>query len=209
MKQDSLEIVSVAIDELKPADYNPRHLDEHDRVEIKKSLEKYGFVDAVTVNKHEGRENIIIGGHQRVKVAKEDLGYTHVPCVYVDLDFDDEKELNIRLNKNGGKFDEELLKKFFDKDFLLHVGFKKSELSFYLDEFEKKFNAITNKNCEMPIVPMFSEKYDALIIISTNVVDTTFLKTTFNVEKSQSYKCSRTGEAMVVTVEHIKAALGI
>lgn len=209
MKQEKIEVVMVPIEKLKPAEYNPRHLEEHDRVEIKKSLEKYGFVDAVTVNKHEGRENVIIGGHQRVTVAKEELGYTEVPCIFVDLELDDEKELNLRLNRNGGKFDNELLKKYFDKDFLLGVGFKKNELGFFLNEFEQKFNSITNKNCEMPIVPKFSEKYDALIIISDNVIDTTFLKSTFNVEKSKSYKNTRMGEAMVLTVEHVKKALGI
>ena len=59
----------------------------------------------------------------------------------------------------------------------------------------------------MPLVPKFSEKYDCVIIISTNTIDTTFLETTLKIDKAKSYKNTRTGKAMVIDVEHFKQAL--
>lgn len=204
--QRVFEVHMVPIDKLKPAEYNPRKLEEFDRKEIKKSLEKYGFVENTIVNMHEGREYTIIGGHQRIEIAKN-LGFTEVPCVFMDLDLDGEKELNVRLNKNGGKFDNDLLRKYFDKEFLLNSGFKEKELDFFLSKFEEKFNSYSNKNCEMPIVPKFSEEYDAVIIISRNSIDSIYLKTLFNIEREKCYKCSRVGEAMIIDVNHLRNAL--
>ena len=70
---------------------------------------------------------MVIGGHFRLKVAK-DLGYTEIPVVYVDIpDIEKEKELNIRLNKNLGEWDYELLANF-DESILTDIGFMSEEL---------------------------------------------------------------------------------
>ena len=207
-KTEKLEVHYMNIDELIPADYNPRGTTEQDRRDIMTSLKTFGFVDPVIVNRHPDRMNVIVGGHQRVMVAKEELGITEVPCVWVELDLEQEKELNVRLNKNTGRWDLDKLQQFFTKEWLINVGFKEQELSFFQDEFQKKFNKITNQNCDMPLIPKFSEKYDAVIIISTNTIDTTFLETALKIDKAQSYKNTRTGKAMVIDVEHFKKALG-
>jgi len=133
MKTQNLNIVYVDIDKLKFAEYNPRKADKKQCEQLKKSLEKFGFVDPVIVNSAPERENIIIGGHFRVKVAK-DLGIDKVPVVYIDVpDIEKEKELNIRLNKNTGEWDWDLLANF-DIDFLKDIGFKDSELSKFTDD---------------------------------------------------------------------------
>lgn len=203
-----MKVEYVSIDTLIPADYNPRRITEADRKDIKASLEKFGFAEPVIVNRHPDRMNVIVGGHQRVTVAKEELGYTEVPCVFVSLTLKQEKELNVRLNKNQGRWDFDALQKFFDKDWLKDVGFVDNELSFWVSDFQKKFESITNKNCDMPIVPKFSEKYDCVVIISNNATDTSFLKTALGIQKCQSYKNTRTGEGMVITVEQLKKAMG-
>lgn len=203
-----MKVEYVSIDKLIPADYNPRRITETDRKDIKASLERFGFAEPVIVNRHPDRMNVIVGGHQRVTVAKEELGYTEVPCVFVNLTLKQEKELNVRLNKNQGRWDFDALQKFFDKDWLKEVGFVDSELSFWVSDFQKKFESITNKNCDLPIVPKFSEKYDCVVIISDNATDTSFLKTALGIQKCQSYKNTRTGEGMVITVEQLKKAMG-
>ena len=205
---NKLEVVYMNVDELIPAEYNPRRMSEEDRQTIKASLRKFGFVDPVIVNRNEKIFNIIVGGHQRVTVAKDELGLEEVPCVFVDLDYEHERELNVRLNKNQGRWDIDKLQQYFDAEWLKGVGFKDNELTFFQSEFEKKFNSITNANCDMPIVPKFSEKYDAVIIVSKNTIDTTFLETALKIGKEQSYKNTRTGKAMVIDVEHFKRALG-
>lgn len=115
--------------------------------------------------------------------------------------------MNVRLNKNTGRFDDEKLQLHFTKDFLKEIGFKEDDLNFYQSEFEKKLDKYNDKNCEMPLVPKFSEKYDAIIIVSENSIDTTFLKTALKIDKAKSYKNQRTGEAMIISVEHFKNAI--
>ncbi|MFA6109798.1 MAG: hypothetical protein WDA75_13615, partial [Candidatus Latescibacterota bacterium] len=46
----------------------------------------------------------------------------------VNLPIDEERELNIRLNKNNGEWDKELLQEHFDVKELIHWGFTKKEL---------------------------------------------------------------------------------
>ncbi len=60
-------------------------------------------------------------------MAKE-LGIEQVPVVYVNIpDLEKEKELNIRLNKNVGEFNWDLLATF-DESFLSDIGFSSEEL---------------------------------------------------------------------------------
>lgn len=123
-----MEVVNVKIEWLNEAEYNPRVLSDKQKEDIKKSIEQFGFVNPLVVNKRVGRANVLVGGHQRLKVAKE-LGYTEVPVVYVDLDKEKEKELNVRLNKNTGDWDLEVLGQEFNKLELKDWGFDDEELS--------------------------------------------------------------------------------
>jgi DNA modification methylase len=129
-----VDIIKKKIKDLKPADYNPRKINDDDFEQLKKSLEKFEAVEPAIINSFEGRENIIVGGHQRIKAAKS-LGWKEFPCVMVNLDLDQEKELNVRLNKNTGEFDFDILKEEFQKDDLLEFGFSDDEL-FIFDEVE-------------------------------------------------------------------------
>lgn len=134
MDKQSIKIqtVEVPINELISADYNPRKHDEVATEQLKQSIKRFGLVDPVIVNSAPNRKNIIIGGHFRWEVAKE-LGYEIIPAVYVDIpDLAKEKELNLRLNKNTGEFDWDLLARF-DESFLANVGFSSSELDGIFD----------------------------------------------------------------------------
>lgn len=88
---------------LKPAPYNPRKDLKPDDLEyrkIQKSINEFGLVDPLVVNK----DHTIISGHQRFKVLV-DAGFDKVPCSMVDLDKTKEKALNIALNKITGDWD--------------------------------------------------------------------------------------------------------
>jgi DNA modification methylase len=122
-----MKIIEFEIKKLIKAEYNPRKLSTEQYESIKSSLLRFGMVDPVIVNSNPERENIIIGGHQRVKVWS-DLGHKTIPCYFIDLTLDKEKELNVRLNKNTGEFDIDLLNSFFEKDELLDWGFQDFEL---------------------------------------------------------------------------------
>ena len=118
------------------AEYNPRQLTKDQYAQLKDSLTRFGLVDPLIVNKHKSRKNILVGGHQRLKIAKE-MGMDKIPCVEVDLPLDQEKELNIRLNKNVGEWDYDSLANYFDVSELMEWGFSNDELQFYEDEPEQ------------------------------------------------------------------------
>lgn len=119
------------ISDLNPAEYNPRKRlkpgdDEYES--LKRSIEVFGYVDPIIVN----ADGTVIGGHQRLGVLI-DLGYTEVDVAVVDLNKNDEKALNIALNKIAGDWDNEklalLLSELDVEGYLLeNTGFKQDEL---------------------------------------------------------------------------------
>lgn len=138
-KEDRISIVYVPIGQLKPAEYNPRKADEKQHANLKASIERFGLKDPIIVNSASNRKNVIIGGHFRVRVA-QDIGIKDVPVVYVNIpDLEREKELNVRLNRNTGDFDFDLLADF-DQDMLKDIGFDSKELDsiFQLTNDEKE-----------------------------------------------------------------------
>ena len=135
-----MKVVQVPINQLKPAEYNPRKADKRQFNDLKASLGEYGFVEPIVVNKAKDRLDTIIGGHFRVAVAKT-MGIKEVPVVYVDIpDIEKEKELNLRLNKNLGEWDWDELANF-DKSLLEEVGFLSEELDKFIKVDEDDFDA--------------------------------------------------------------------
>jgi len=102
-----MQIEKLPINQLIPADYNPRkdlQPGDEEYEKIKRSVQEFGYVDPIIVN----RDGTIIGGHQRWKVLR-DLGYSEVDCVVVEIEKTREKALNIALNKISGDWDDEKL----------------------------------------------------------------------------------------------------
>lgn len=99
-----MNIEKRSIADLKPAEYNPRKAltpEDAEYQKIKRSIETFGYIDPIIIN----MDGTIIGGHQRYTVLT-DLGYTEVDVVVVDLSKEDEKALNVALNKISGEWDE-------------------------------------------------------------------------------------------------------
>lgn len=132
-KTGKMKTVYYPIGKLIEAEYNPRQLTKEQYHNLKDSMSRFGIVDPLIVNTHKDRKNILVGGHQRLRVAR-DLGLKDIPCVEVDLNPDKEKELNIRLNKNVGEWDFDALANYFDVGELTEWGFTDDELQFYEDE---------------------------------------------------------------------------
>lgn len=127
MSRENLAITEVPTAELRAAEYNPRRHTKEQSEQLKESIRRFGLVDPIIANSAEGRKGVVIGGHFRLEMAKE-LGFETVPVVYIKIpDVEKEKELNIRLNKNTGEFDLDLLAEF-DEAFLTDIGFDSEEL---------------------------------------------------------------------------------
>lgn len=127
-----LNVELVKASKLEAAAYNPRKWSDEAIAGLTASIKQFGLVDPILVNGAENRRNVVIGGHFRLKVAK-DLGYKEVPVVYISIpDEAKEKELNLRLNRNLGDWDYELLAEF-DEALLTDVGFDSEELDEIFD----------------------------------------------------------------------------
>ena len=100
-----MNLQRISVDRLKPAKYNPRKdLKPGDPAyeKIKRSLHDFGYVDPVIWNEVTGN---IVGGHQRYKVLVAE-GATEIDCVVVHIkNPQDEKALNIALNKAVGEWE--------------------------------------------------------------------------------------------------------
>lgn len=128
-----MNVLNVPTSDLRPAKYNPRSWSKKATSDLKDSIEKFGLVDPIICNSAPNRKNIVIGGHFRLHVAKL-LGYKEIPVVYINIsDIEKEKELNLRLNKNTGDWDFDVLKDF-NLDVLLDVGFDSKSLSSIWDD---------------------------------------------------------------------------
>ena len=145
-----MNIEKIEINKLKAATYNPRQISTKQYKDLKESITKFGLVDPIIVNEY-FTENyyVVIGGHQRLKICKE-LGYKDIGCIILNLNKEQERELNIRLNKNTGDFDMDILANEFDIEELTDWGFKHIDLDVNIDK-------ITEGNTEDDHIPEVKE----------------------------------------------------
>jgi ParB-like chromosome segregation protein Spo0J len=136
-----VEFKKLQIDNLVPAEYNPRKKlkpGDSEFEKIKNSINEFGYVDPVIVNK----DLTVIGGHQRVSVLKT-LGFKEIDCIVIDIDKTKEKALNIALNKISGEWNKELLVELI-KD-LQSLNYDISTTGFEPPEIDELFNELHDK----------------------------------------------------------------
>ena len=187
-----MEIVNIKINDLIAAEYNPRQLTKDQYKHLSDSVKRFGLVDPIIVNKNKDRKNIVVGGHQRIRVAK-DLKINDIPCVEVDLDYDKERELNVRLNKNMGEFDYDVLANMFDMDELIDWGFEEKDILGNIKEEEIK--------AEVEISPELFERHDYLLFYVDNDFDWQVLNEIFELKtvKSTNTKMGSKGIGRVLS----------
>ena len=125
-----MEIKRIPLNQINPAKYNPRKdlkPGDAEYEKLKKSIDEFDLVEPLVMNK---RGNVLISGHQRLKILLE-RGDTETEVSVVDLPPDREKALNITLNKIAGQWDlpklSELLKNL-DDDLKDITGFDAEEI---------------------------------------------------------------------------------
>lgn len=129
----NIRIENKNINDLFSAVYNPRvalqpGMDEYEK--LKRSIETFGLVEPIVFNERTGT---VVGGHQRITVLK-DLGWTEVPVSVVDLSKEEEKALNVALNKIDGSWDNFKLKELLEE--LDDGSFDVTLTGFDMDEIE-------------------------------------------------------------------------
>jgi hypothetical protein len=127
MTQITWTLREFKISELTDYAKNPRSLTKKQFDQLKASLDKFGMIDKPIVNADAA--HTLIGGHQRVKVLRAERAAS-VECWYPSRELDDKEveELNIRLNKNTGAWDFDILANQFEVPDLIEWGFEPFEL---------------------------------------------------------------------------------
>ena len=134
-----MEILSIKVDEINPAQYNPRKdlkPGDPEYEKLKKSILEFDMVEPLVWNKQTSN---LVGGHQRLKILKE-LGIDKVEVSVVDLSPVKEKALNIALNKIQGDWDlpklKDLLEELDTGEFDIEVtGFDDKEIEDLMTQF--------------------------------------------------------------------------
>ncbi|MEW4368613.1 ParB N-terminal domain-containing protein [Paenibacillus kandeliae] len=104
-----MEIITLSIDQINAAAYNPRidlQPGDSEYEKLKRSIAEFGYIDPIIWNRRTGN---MVGGHQRYKIMVHEIGAAELPVSVVDLDEQQERILNITLNKVGGGWDEQKL----------------------------------------------------------------------------------------------------
>lgn len=146
------------IADLFPAEYNPRKQlrpgdDDYER--LKRSIQTFGYVDPIIINS----DGTVIGGHQRLTVL-QDLGYTEADVAVVSLNKNDEKALNVALNKISGEWDEEKLAQIFldlqfdDYDSTV-TGYERDEIADILSDIVEEESEEAEKYSQKIDTPIY------------------------------------------------------
>ena len=101
----------MALERLKPADYNPRAVSAASLGRLTMSLAEFGNLQPITWNSRTGR---IVAGHQRLNCLKA-MGHTHTEVWVVDLSIEQELAANLALNNYAGRFDQSAVRRNLDK----------------------------------------------------------------------------------------------
>ena len=125
IKMIEWKLVTRKIEDLQKHPKNPRVLTKDQSNQLKKSIDKFGLIDKPVIN----LDNMIIGGHQRIQVLMQE-GYNVIDCWVPNIQLTDKEvdELNIRLNKNNGDWDFDMLANEWNEEDLYQWGFFPEEL---------------------------------------------------------------------------------
>ena len=149
---------------------------------------------------------MIIGGERRSEAARS-LGMEEVPTILLSgLSEEREREIMIKDNTHSGEWDYEVLNHSWDKDKLESWGVD----GYYLgefekkmtdEEFEKKFNKITDKEAFYPIIPQYDKKHEIFIIVSDSEQQSNHLRELLNMQKMKSYKSDKVIKSNVISID--------
>ena len=125
---DTDDFETIKLNDIKPAEYNPRVISVTEFDKLTRSIREFGLVDPILINTNNNR---IIGGHQRFDVLVEennntglydellllrrgDIGWVFTKDLLTVEDENHEKALNISLNKITGDWDYPKLNNILD-----------------------------------------------------------------------------------------------
>lgn len=139
---------------------------------------------------------MILGGNMRYQALKK-MGIKETEVTIAEGLTDAQKrEFIIKDNSEFGEW---------DFDMLLGWDEPLEDWGLELDENEEIGNEYNNNNCEYPLIPIYDEKYEAIIIICRTETEIARIKTKFNmIMPKRSYKNTYLGDYNVIESRDIK-----
>lgn len=227
------QIKNCKISDLVPDDKNFNKGTEFGNHLMDDSLRKFGLGRSILLDKNDR----IISGNKTTEKAAE-LGFENVLVVEtdgntlvavkrkdIDLDTSKGREFALADNATGEA------NLAWDKDVILSVAEEydinaagwgvdiKQEQGTYenieraasreKDDFEEQFNATTDANCEMPIVPDFFETHECFVIVTHNSIDEAFVRDLFGLNEiyQSSSGDGKKRKTNVISVEKLRGLI--
>jgi hypothetical protein len=209
------EIISIALldfnkGQLAGLPKNPRFFRDYRYEAMKKSIsdcpEMLELRELIVFPYSDGRY-IVVCGNLRLRACKE-LGYTELPCKVLELITPVSKlrEYSAKDNINFGENDLDILQNEWDRaelqDWGMEFAPEKTE-----DEFKERFEAITDDTAVYPLIPKYDEKHELFIIISSNEVDSNWLRERLNMQRMKSYKTGKVSKSNVIDIKDVRHVL--
>jgi len=118
-----IQTVELPIEQLKENEQNPRSISREQFESLKKSMqEDPDFIVArpLIVNSHPGRENVVLCGNMRLRVARAlmkagDSRWLTLPCKVVDLPKAKERRWVLKDNNSFGQYEPEMLSRMLQE----------------------------------------------------------------------------------------------
>ena len=188
---------------------NPRFFRDNRYEAMKKSIEdspEMLQLRELIVYPH-GEKYIVVCGNLRLRACKE-LGYTELPCKILAEDTPTVKlrEYATKDNVTFGENDMDVMMNEWDKSEFQDWGIEFAPEP-EKDEFKERFEAITDETAVYPLIPKFDEKHELFIIISSNEVDSNWLREALDMQHMESYKTGKVSKSNVVDIKDVRHAI--
>ena len=195
--------------QLKGLPKNPRFFRDNRYEAMKKSIEdspEMLQLRELIVYPH-NEKYIVVCGNLRLRACKE-LGYSELPCKILAEDTPASKlrEYATKDNVSFGENDMDVMMNEWDKSELQDWGIEFAPEP-EKDEFKERFEAITDETAVYPLIPKFDEKHELFIIISSNEVDSNWLREAFDMQHMESYKTGKVSKSNVVDIKDVRHAI--
>lgn len=166
---------------------NPRILTNKQKEEISKSLKKFDLVELPAIN----TDNVIIAGHQRIKLLKEIKGGDFEIEVRVPdkkLNEKDFKEYLLRSNRNKAEWDWNMLESDFEVELLLDSGFESFEVDIDKLNIDDCFSDMDSKKKKVKVKECIVCKKPIHLEIKYIIPDKTFENYNFKDSNDEAKK---------------------
>ena len=156
-----------------------------------------------------GERYVVVCGNLRLRACKE-VGLTEVPCKVLPLDTPAKKlrEYASKDNVSFGENDKDIMRNEWNVSELQDWGVEfQDEKKNDTDEFRERFEAVRNEDAVYPLIPKYDEKHELFIIISSNEVDSNWLRETLDMQHMKSYKTGKVSKSNVIDVKEVRHAI--